>query len=382
MGNMQLADYQSLLLDHIRDFGENHYATRFHPDLSPAGWHLGHCIYTESYWIRERWLAMETIDPDLKRLYVPELSSKPARSERIAPYQQLLDWSQQVQSENQALIREHRTHAGDHELMQDGYLLGFLQQHYAQHIETVQMIRAQHRLQLDAEDNGDLTTTVTDPVDDAWIEISAGEYPIGSTGHWHYDNEKIAFTRRLDGYLIAEHPVTNHQYRHFIDDGGYRRPELWSGAGRRWKENYGPKRPEYWRVNGHNNWLQATADGCEPLADAAPVIGINYHEAGAFAAWAGARLPHEYEWEAAAAGGRLKAVGQCWEWCANAFHPYAGFKAYPYDGYSLPWFDNNHFVLRGSSRYTLDIIRRPSFRNYYEADKRHIFAGLRLARTP
>lgn len=382
MDDMQLADYQSLLLDHIRDFGEQDYATRFHPDLSPAGWHLGHCIYTESYWIRERWLAMETIDPDLKRLYVPELSSKPARGERIAPYQQLLDWAQRVQAGNQALIREHKTSAGDHELMRNDYLLYFLQQHYAQHIETVLMIRAQRRLQLDVGDNGNPTTAVADPVDDAWIEISAGEYPIGSNGHWYYDNEKIAFTRRLDGYLIAKHPVSNHQYRCFIDDGGYRRRELWSGAGWRWKQEHDPKMPEYWRANDHLHWLQATANGYESLADAAPVSGINYHEAVAFAAWAGARLPHEYEWEAAAAGGRLQALGKCWEWCANVFHPYAGFNAYPYDGYSLPWFDDNHFVLRGGSRYTLDIIRRPSFRNYYEADKRHIFAGLRLARTP
>ena len=238
---MQLADYQSLLLDHIRDFGEQNYSFRFHPDLSPAGWHLGHCIFTESYWIRERWLAMESIDPDLKRLYVPELSSKPARGERIAPYRQLLDWSQRVQAENRALMREHRTRADDHELMRDDYLPGFLQQHYAQHIETVQMIRAQLRLQLDDDDNSDPLTAVADPVPDSWIEISAGEYPLGSTGHWHYDNEKTAFTRRLDGYLIAEHPVTNYQYRCFIDDGGYRRPELWSGAGWRWNENQCPR---------------------------------------------------------------------------------------------------------------------------------------------
>jgi iron(II)-dependent oxidoreductase len=68
-----------------------------------------------------------------------------------------------------------------------------------------------------------------------------------------------------------------------------------------------------------------------------------------------------------------------WEWCRNRFHPYPGFRAFPYDGYSLPWFDGYHYTLRGGSPYTLPWIRRASFRNFYAADKRHVFAGCRLA---
>jgi len=114
-----------------------------------------------------------------------------------------------------------------------------------------------------------------------------------------------------------------------------------------------------------------------------PVWGINYHEAQAFANWASlhhgqTRLPHEYEWEAAKQSDCLKITGQVWEWCQNSFHPYVNFRAFPYDGYSMPYFDASHFVMKGASRYTENVIQRNSFRNYYQADKRHQFAGCRL----
>jgi len=101
-------------------------------------------------------------------------------------------------------------------------------------------------------------------------------------------------------------------------------------------------------------------------------------------------LPSEQEWEYAATFGAIARESaqkegnplneKVWEWCANLFYPYPGFKAFPYDGYSAPWF-GTHYVLRGGSRYTAACIQRPTFRNFYTADKRHIFAGLRLAES-
>ena len=76
--------------------------------------------------------------------------------------------------------------------------------------------------------------------------------------------------------------------------------------------------------------------------------------------------------------GKLEFTGKVWEWCSNTFFPYQGFEAFPYDGYSKPWFDNKHYVARGASRHTRPEIRRPSFRNFFNPDKRHTFAGLRL----
>ena len=75
---------------------------------------------------------------------------------------------------------------------------------------------------------------------------------------------------------------------------------------------------------------------------------------------------------------RLEQTGRAWEWCDNSFYPYDGFRPFPYEEYSAPWFNGNHYSLRGGSLHTRPAIRRPSFRNFYQPDKRHIFAGLRL----
>ena len=121
-----------------------------------------------------------------------------------------------------------------------------------------------------------------------------------------------------------------------------------------------------------------TPHGPVDLAPTGSVYGISRYEAEAFAHWANARLPHEYEWETADRMKLLQNSGKVWEWCTNTLHPYTGFKAFPYEGYSVPYFDGTHYVLKGGSIYTQDVIHRPSFRNYYQSDKRHLFSGLRL----
>ncbi len=75
----------------------------------------------------------------------------------------------------------------------------------------------------------------------------------------------------------------------------------------------------------------------------------------------------------------MEETGRVWEWCSNTFHPYEGFRSFPYERYSTLWFDGWHYTLRGGSRYSRPEVKRPSFRNFYAPDKRHIFAGFRLA---
>jgi iron(II)-dependent oxidoreductase len=173
--------------------------------------------------------------------------------------------------------------------------------------------------------------------------------------------------------------VSNAEYLAFMEDGGYRRQALWSDAGWQWRARLSRPQPEHWCRDAAGDWLQLTPGDALPLPADGSLIGSSYFEAEAYATWAGGRLPHEYEWEAAAAQGLLQGVGTVWEWCGNRFHPYPGFRAFPYEGYSVPWFDGGHHVLRGGSSYTQPCLRRATFRNFYTADKRHIFAGCRVA---
>jgi iron(II)-dependent oxidoreductase len=119
--------------------------------------------------------------------------------------------------------------------------------------------------------------------------------------------------------------------------------------------------------------------GRDPIDPAHPVLHVSWHEADAFASWAGKRLPSEEEWEAASAS--LEMVGQAWEWTSSDFLAYPGFEAFPYPEYSQPFFGDTYKVLRGGSWATHRSVIRPSFRNWDLPQRRQIFAGLRCARN-
>jgi iron(II)-dependent oxidoreductase len=209
--------------------------------------------------------------------------------------------------------------------------------------------------------------------------ISQGQYQIGATSEFEpYDNEYPSHEVALDDTQIAVNLVTNSEYLCFMEAGIYKIKSYWSASGWQWCQQNTDSHPEYWRADNNDNWYGINHAGAFELHAADPVYGINHFEAEAFACWAGARLPHEYEWEIADQQGLLQNTGKVWEWCANTFHPYDGFRAFPYEGYSTPYFDGKHYVLKGASIHTQDIIRRSSFRNYYQADKHHLFAGMRL----
>lgn len=351
---------------------------QFHPDLSPLGWHIGHCALTERYWLREVVLGETPGDDALQALYFPENCRKDQRAAALPARDELLAWAREVHEDNRALLAELPQRAGDHALVRDGYLLDFLAQHYAQHLETMAYALAQRAL---ANTEGWTAPHEPEPRSPSpqAVDLPAGQYRMGSDALCAYDNEQPCHLVTLEAATLARDPISNAEFLAFIADDGYRRRELWSEAGWRWRERESIELPVFWRRDHGGRCYEITPSGPRALAADDPAIGLGYWEAEAFARWAGARLPHEHEWEVLARQGALHGTGVTWEWCANPLAPYPGFRPFPYEGYSMPWFDGNHFVLRGGSEHTRDAVRRTTFRNFYEPDKRHLFAGLRLA---
>ena len=208
--------------------------------------------------------------------------------------------------------------------------------------------------------------------------IKPGEYNVGGEKPMAYDNELPAFTTHIDDIYISNTPVSNSEYLNFMHNNGYSHKDYWCDNGWAWLQKAQVSNPEHWKQNNNLEWYGINHLGAYDLNADEPVYGINYYEASAFAKWANARLPHEHEWETAARLELLKQTAYAWEWCNNTFSPYEGFKAFPYDEYSAPWFDNKHYVLKGGSPYTRPEIKRASFRNFYQPQQRHMFAGLRL----
>lgn len=366
----------------VSQIPEEHYNQQFHPDLSPLGWHLGHCIFIELYWIREQCLN-DPVDDSLKSLYFPELSHKPSRGAVLPGQSELLSWANQEQVENRELLKSLLNSKNKNALIENNFLIHFLIQHYSQHIETMHMVLTERQLQLDPV-NISIDKKEQHTVFSELKYLKSDLYEVGTDNiERSYDNERPLHTKQIESFSISSLPVSNQQYKQFMEDDGYSKKEYWSETAWQWVNKNAFKHPHHWRSNNNSdcsNYYGIDHNGAFSLEDNQPVYGLSYYEAEAYANWKGMRLPHEHEWEVAASNNHLLQTGLVWEWCRNTFYPYNNFKAYPYEGYSVPYFDNEHYVLRGSSRYTRISIKRPSFRNYYTADKRHIFAGLRLVK--
>ena len=260
------------------------------------------------------------------------------------------------------------------------------------------------------------------------VEIPEGTFHLGAGPEelFVFDNEKWAHPISLRPFAIARAPVTQSEFTAFVADEGYRRAELWSAAGWRWRQAGAVLHPLYWRRESHG-WLRRDFDRWLPLEPHRPVIHVNWYEAEAYCHWAGRRLPTEAEWEAAAAasGNDLSAakrrfpwgnelpnetcayldgyslgccdvadrpagdshfgcrqmIGNVWEWTDSDFLPYPGFVADPYREYSEPWF-GTHKVLRGGAWMTRSRLLRNTWRNFYQPDRRDVWAGFRTCALP
>jgi ergothioneine biosynthesis protein EgtB len=213
-----------------------------------------------------------------------------------------------------------------------------------------------------------------------YISMPGGVLPIGhASPDFAFDNERPRHNVLLNGYRIASRPVSNAEYQSFITDGGYRRPEFWLSDGWARVQDEHWEAPLYWLKDGDGSAEENvfTLAGVQPLDPHSPVEHVSFYEAAAYANWAGARLPTEFEWEAAAPH---FAHGEVWEWTRSAYDPYPGFKAFAgvaaeYNGK----FMIGQIVLRGGSSVTPPGHARPTYRNFFPPQARWQFSGIRLA---
>ena len=239
----------------------------------------------------------------------------------------------------------------------------------------------------------------------AWHGVEGGLVEIGNGGAgFAFDNERPRHRVWLEPFELATRPVTVADYQQFISDGGYRNPALWLSEGWALVQSEGWEAPLYWEKNAEGVPGQFTLHGWQPLTLHSPVCHVSYHEAVAYANWVGARLPTEFEWEHAAGPGSvehrhdpdamhpgfahpsqegaLKALfGEVWEWTSSPYVPYPGFR--PLAGAAAEYngkFMVNQMVLRGGSCATPAGHLRGSYRNFFPANARWQFSGLRLAR--
>lgn len=237
-----------------------------------------------------------------------------------------------------------------------------------------------------------------------WLEQGAGPVEVGSatlSQPFAFDCEGPRHTQLLHPHALADRTVTNGEWAAFIADGGYRDSRHWLSDGWAWVQVNGITAPLYWEQRD-GVWTRFGLDGRRPVDPAAPVTHVSFFEADAYASWAGARLPTEFEWEAAAAGhdpdagnqlDRAGAVeprpseggpaffGDVWEWTGSAYRPYPGFRAAEgavgeYNGK----FMSGQFVLRGGSCATPRGHLRASYRNFFYPHQRWQFTGVRLAK--
>lgn len=254
--------------------------------------------------------------------------------------------------------------------------------------------------------NPDHTHGPYESQDVVWNNIPSGPVKIGvpkNSTEFAFDNEKDQHTQWIESCMVSSHLVTNDEYIAFIEEGGYDNPLLWLSDGWDFKEKENWKAPLYWEKDGKQWWV-FTLGGMMPVDPAAPVVHVSFYEAMAFAKWRGARLPTEFEWEAAAQMEQNECCfmehkyfepepaeeefehfsqihGSVWEWTMSAYLPYPRYEKF-HHGLSEynEKFMCNQFVLRGGSCVTPRSHYRLTYRNFYYPHMRWQYAGIRLAK--
>jgi ergothioneine biosynthesis protein EgtB len=374
------------------------------PDASPAKWHQAHTTwFFETFVLLPHATRYRPFDPRFTFLfnsYYEQLAGHPVRANRGLLSRPSLDE-----------VRAYRQYVDEH-------ILGLLAadnaevaavvelglQHEQQHQELIltdvkyalwmQPLRPTYKAG-PAEVGGEATPS-------RWFDFEGGIYWIGHPGRgFSFDNETPRHRVFLRPFRLASRLVTSGEYLAFMEDGGYRRPELWLSQGWEMVGAQGWLAPLYWEQRD-GEWWQSTLRGERRVNAAEPVCHVSYFEADAYARWAAARLATEQEWEICAAQAPVEGnfvenerfhpapaltkdspaqlFGDLWEWTASPYVGYPGFV--PVQGALGEYngkFMCNQLVLRGGSCSTPRSHIRATYRNFFSAPARWQFSGIRLA---
>ncbi len=372
------------------------------PDVSPTKWHLAHVS-----WFFERFVlephadGYRPFDKDFDYLFnsyyhtAGNMHARPQRGLLSRPtLGRVLDYRRHVDAAMQQFLMRREGDETIDMLVTLG--LHHEQQHQELMLTDLKHVFSVHPLRPAVYP--ELARPSSVPAGPyRFVDGASGIHEVGATGDgFCFDNETPRHDALLHPHRIGSRLVTNGEYREFMRDDGYTTPDLWLSDGWAVINERGWQRPLYWDEAAETEF---TLGGVREIDDNAPVCHVSYYEADAFARWAGARLPTEFEWERAAVGepvrGNLMAAdvwqpcsgdgtqyyGDVWEWTSSPYAPYPGFR--PLAG-SLGEYNGkfmcNQVTVRGGSCVTADDHIRASYRSFFYPDARWQFLGLRLAR--
>jgi len=362
---------------------------QFHPELGSLAWYLGHSVYLETYWLRERLTGDADLTRRVAHLFTPGVLPLAEQCAGLPSLDHLRNWAATIRDEH--LLRlANRGLLPDHPWLAQDRLVWLLLQEQARDYEQMLMVLNQRQLHCHPDYRVERPLVARPPREDAATLIQ-GHYRVGARADpTAYDNELPPQAVALSGFRIARHPVSNAELLAFMDAGGYQERRWWSDPGWAWRQDCAAWHPEYWRQDPAGRWYGVGVNGPADLPPAEPVLGVSQHEALAFAAWAaslddalaGAVLQHEYQWEVAARTGRIREHGRVREWCSNPCHPYPDYAPFPDGGLTGTPLAEGRISRRGASLHTQPPLRRLSYRDCAAPGERCAFTGLRLVLPP
>ena len=383
------------------------------PDASPTKWHLAHITwFFETFILEPNEPRFKPFDPSYRVLfnsYYQGIGDMHPRALRGLVTSPTLDDVKRYRAAVDERMQQLLATTSDDSLAE----LVVLGLHHEQQHQELLLTDIKHALSFSPGHppyarRWPMTSVHTQPL--RWFAMDGGLIEQGHDpvldGGFCFDNETPRHVAYTAPFELASRPASYGEYLEFMEDGGYRRPELWLSMGWDWVRSGRREAPLYWRrVDGL--WMNHTLQGLVEVDPRTPVCHLSYFEADAFARWSGARLPTEVEWEQAArhlrAPGRpnfadrgafhpmpaenepsdepAQMFGDVWEWTQSSYNAYPGYRALPgavgeYNGK----FMSNQYVLRGGSCATPAGHVRASYRNFFPTDVQWQFSGVRLAR--